>query len=98
MLKIGDLARETNTKVETIRFYERINLLPTAKRTSGNYRIYEPQQLQRLNFIRHARSLGFDIDEIRSLLDLVDQPDRACVEADQIARHISPESRAGSSG
>ena len=84
-LKIGDLARATATKVETVRYYERIGLMPRPERTSGNYRSYAAAHLQRLNFIRHARGLGFDIAEIRSLLDLADQPERDCAEADRLA-------------
>jgi len=84
-MKIGDLARATGTKAETVRFYEKIGLMPAPLRTEGNYRDYTGAHLKRLNFIRHARGLGFDIGEIRSLLDLVDQPDRDCAEADRIA-------------
>lgn len=84
-LKIGDLARATGTSVETIRYYEKVGLLPPPGRTPGNYRSYAPPHLQRLSFIRHARGLGFDIGEIRSLLDLADQPARDCHEADRIA-------------
>lgn len=84
-LKIGDLARATGTKAETIRFYEKIGLMPPPERTGGNYRNYTKTHLKRLNFIRHARGLGFDIAEIRSLLDLADQPERDCAEADRIA-------------
>jgi Cu(I)-responsive transcriptional regulator len=89
-LKIGDLARATDTKVETVRYYERIGLMPPPERTQGNYRSYTAAHLQRLNFVRHARGLGFDIAEIRSLLDLADQPERDCAEADRIASgHLS---------
>lgn len=84
-LKIGDLARATGSKVETVRYYEQIGLMPAPERTEGNYRSYTTRHLQRLNFIRHARGLGFDIAEIRSLLDLADQPERDCAEADRIA-------------
>lgn len=84
-MKIGNLARATGTKVETVRFYEKIGLMPAPARTEGNYRDYSDQHLKRLNFIRHARGLGFDIAEIRSLLDLVDHPERDCGEADMIA-------------
>lgn len=84
-LKIGELAKATGTKVETVRYYERIGLLPEADRTSGNYRSYTPAHLDQLNFIRHARRLGFDIADIRSLLDLADQPERDCAEVDRIA-------------
>jgi DNA-binding transcriptional MerR regulator len=84
-LKIGDLARATDTKVETVRYYERIGLMPPPERTGGNYRSYTKAHLRRLNFVRHARGLGFDIAEIRSLLDLADHPDRDCAQADRIA-------------
>lgn len=84
-LRIGDLARATGTTVETIRYYERIGLLAKPGRTGGNYRAYGARDLKRLNFIRHARGLGFEIAEIRSLLDLADNPDRDCGEADTIA-------------
>lgn len=84
-LKIGDLARATDTKVETIRYYERIGLMPEPQRTQSNYRRYTTSHLWRLNFIRHARGLGFELAEIRSLLELADQPERDCGEVDQIA-------------
>lgn len=84
-LRIGDLARATGTTVETIRYYERIGLLAKPGRTGGNYRAYGARDLKRLNFIRHARGLGFEIAEVRSLLDLADNPDRDCGEADTIA-------------
>lgn len=84
-LRIGDLARATGTTVETIRYYERIGLLAKPARTDGNYRVYSDRDLKRLNFIRHARGLGFDVPEVRSLLDLSDQPERDCGEADRIA-------------
>lgn len=85
-MRIGELGVAASTKPETIRYYERIGLLPPPGRTSGNYRRYSAPHLQRLNFIRHARSLGFDIAEIRSLLELADDPDRDCADADRIAR------------
>lgn len=84
-LRIGDLARSTGTTVETIRYYERIGLLAEPGRTEGNYRAYATRDLKRLRFIRHARGLGFEVSEIRSLLDLADNPDRDCGEADIIA-------------
>jgi DNA-binding transcriptional MerR regulator len=84
-MKIGDLGLATHTKVETIRYYERIGLLPPPARTASNYRHYTDAHRQRLNFIRHARGLGFVIAEIRSLLDLADDPERDCSEADRIA-------------
>ncbi|WP_315778481.1 MULTISPECIES: helix-turn-helix domain-containing protein [unclassified Bradyrhizobium] len=89
-LTIGDLAKRTGTKVETIRYYERIGLLPVPARTEGNYRTYDNDQLGRLSFIRRARDLGFSIDQVRDLLDLADQRDRSCEAVDVIAgQHLA---------
>ncbi len=85
-LRIGDLAAATSIGVETIRYYERIGLLPAPARTSGNYRAYGSRHLERLSFIRHARELGFPIEVIRDLLRLADEPERPCESADWIAR------------
>lgn len=88
-MKIGELSRATGTNVETIRYYEKIQLLPEPARTDSGYRSYADTHRDRLRFIRHSRDLGFTIEEIRSLLDLSDHPDRDCTEADAIAtRHL----------
>ena len=89
-MKIGDLSRATGTNIETIRYYERIGLLPAPDRTAANYRSYGDPHRARLTFVRHSRDLGFTIEEIRSLLDLSDDPGRDCSEADRIAsRHLA---------
>ena len=75
-LMIGDLGRRTGTKVNTIRFYEEVGLLPKPARTASGRRTYGEDDLRRLAFIRHARSLGFGTDMIRFLLDLAAQPER----------------------
>src|SRR5690606_8356649 len=67
-LSIGDLARRTGVKVPTIRYYEQIGLLPSPPRTAGGQRRYGEDELKRLDFIRHARDLAFDIEDIRQLL------------------------------
>jgi DNA-binding transcriptional MerR regulator len=85
-LAIGDLARATGTKVQTIRYYEEIGLIPAPARSAGNQRRYDKRMLDRLAFIRHARELGFTLGSIRELLRLADQPDQPCAEADSIAR------------
>lgn len=85
-LSIGHLARETGTKVETVRFYEKAGLLPAPARTEGNYRAYETAHLNRLSFIRRARDLGFSLDQIRDLLALSDDPARPCSAVDAIAK------------
>lgn len=86
MLTIGSLARKTGAKVQTIRYYEQIGLMPEPGRTEGGQRRYGDDELDRLAFIRHARQLGFSLEAIRELLDLSDHPDRPCHEADAIAR------------
>lgn len=89
-MMIGDLASATGTKVNTIRFYEEIGLMPPAARTDSGRRTYSPSDLDRLRFIRHARALGFETQEIRSLLALGDQPERECNEVIDIAvTHLS---------
>ena len=86
MLAIGTLAKRTGTKVQTIRYYEQIGLMPEPDRTEGGQRRYENTQLDRLAFIRHSRQLGFSLEAIRELLGLSDSPDRSCAEVDAIAR------------
>lgn len=84
-LTIGDLARATNTKVVTIRYYEKVGLLPPATRTAGNYRAYEPHDIDRLRFVRRCRDLGFTLNQIRDLLSLASQQDQDCAKVDRIA-------------
>ena len=83
---IGELAARTGTKVETIRYYESVGLMPPAARTSGNQRIYTQAQIDRLAFIRHSRELGFPLDRVRTLLTVTDDPDQSCAAVDTIAR------------
>lgn len=83
---IGELAQATGIKVVTIRYYERIGLLPEPPRTGGNYRAYGSAHLARLSFIRRARGLGFSLDQIRTLLCLADKSSQSCREVDRIAR------------
>lgn len=85
-LPIGALAEATGCNVQTIRFYERIGLIDPPPRTAGGQRRYDLRAAHRLEFIRHARALGFEVAAIRELLDLADQPERSCAEADRIAR------------
>lgn len=83
-LKIGDLARSTDTKVVTIRYYEKIGLLPSPGRSSGNYRSYDQAALERLRFIRRCRDLGFSLDQIRELLSLSSDVEHSCDAVDEI--------------
>lgn len=84
-LAIGALSKRTGSKVETIRYYERVGLLPPPGRSAGGYRLYETGHLKRLTFVRRARALGFSIDEVRRLLDLADHRRRPCAEARALA-------------
>jgi MerR family mercuric resistance operon transcriptional regulator len=67
-IKIGELSRRTHCNIETIRYYERIGLLPQARRTVGRLRSYESEDVARLRFIRRARQLGFTLDDVRALM------------------------------
>ncbi|MBN8483831.1 MAG: helix-turn-helix domain-containing protein [Sphingomonadales bacterium] len=85
-VKIGELASATATKVETVRYYEKIGLLPPPARTSANYRAYGSDHLARLSFIRRARDLGFSLEAVRELLTLSDDKTQSCEAVDGIAR------------
>ena len=85
-LSIGEVARRTRVKVPTIRYYEQIGLLPAPGRSDGNRRYYAEDATRRLTFVRHARELGFEIEAIRALLALQDEPDRPCNDIDALAR------------
>jgi Cd(II)/Pb(II)-responsive transcriptional regulator len=78
LFKIGQLATQTGSKVETIRYYEQQRLLPQPARSDGNYRLYGAEHVKRLQFIRHCRSLDMTLDEIRTLLDFRDTSDANC--------------------
>jgi Cu(I)-responsive transcriptional regulator len=84
-LRIGDLGKATGTKVETVRYYERIGLLPKPSRSTGNYRTFGASELNRLSFIRRARDLGFSLDQVRALLRLSDDRTGDCAAVDRIA-------------
>jgi DNA-binding transcriptional MerR regulator len=86
MMTIGTLAKRTGTKVQTVRYYETIGLMPEPDRTEGGQRRYGPTDLDRLAFVRHGRQLGFSLEAIRDLLDLADNPAQSCADADSIAR------------
>ena len=84
-IAIGALSKHTGTNIETIRYYERIRLLPAPPRSSGGYRLYGTGHLKRLSFIRRARALGFSLAEVRTLLALADQRRRPCAEVRVLA-------------
>lgn len=85
-LRIGELARAVGAKAETVRYYESIGILPEPLRLgTGMYRAYTAEHVGRLSFIRRARDLGFSLDQVRDLLALSDQKERACETVDAIA-------------
>lgn len=85
VMPIGSLAERTGVKVETIRYYEQVGLLPPPERTEGNQRRYGKRHVERLAFIKHGRDLGFSVESVRTLLKLSDRPDMPCDEAHQAA-------------
>ena len=85
-VSIGEAARQSGVKVPTIRYYEQIGLLPAPLRTDNNRRLFEPADLRRLAFIRHSRELGFEIEAIRTLVSLQNDPHQSCGTADGIAK------------
>jgi len=84
-MSIGALGKATGVNIETIRYYERIGLLPEPDRTAAGYRQYGPDHLRRLSFIRKGRDLGFRIEAIRTLLQLAEHPEIPCQDADRLA-------------
>jgi len=86
---IGELARRTGSNIETIRYYERVGLLPPPARR-GRYRLYGDEDVGRLAFVRRARQLGFTLDEVRALLRLSEGTGDACAGARELAvRHLA---------
>jgi Cu(I)-responsive transcriptional regulator len=86
-MRIGELARATSTKAETIRYYEREGILSLADRTNSNYRDYSPAHLATLTFIRRARELGFSMAQVRQLLALSDHADKPCEDVDLMVQN-----------
>ena len=83
-LTTGVLSKRTGCNIETIRYYERIGLMPPPPRTEGGHRDYDEGHLRRLAFVRRGRQLGFTLDQIRGLLKLVDGGDFTCGEVQRI--------------
>lgn len=89
-MKIGEISKTTGIPVETIRYYEKIGLVPEPEREASGYRQYRQSHLDRLLFIKRCRNLDMAQDEIRELIRLADQPDADCSEVDALlARHLS---------
>jgi DNA-binding transcriptional MerR regulator len=85
-LRIGALAKQTGTNAPTIRYYEEIGLLRSAGRQAGNQRVYSDADVKSLTFIRRCREFGFSIDQVRSLVALVQDPASSCMHARDLAQ------------
>lgn len=90
---IGGLAKASGVKVTTIRYYESIGLIDPPDRSDGGQRLYDKGAVERMNFIRHARDLGFSLEAIRELIDLSANIERSCAEIDEIARRHAADIR-----
>lgn len=89
MYSIGELSRRTGVKVTTIRYYEQMGLISAPSRTEGNQRRYAKRELERLSFIRHARDLGFSLDDVKEFVTMSDEHGKACDKAHfMAARHL----------
>ena len=82
---IGELSRHSGVNIETIRYYERINMLPAPPRTASGRRVYGPAETRTLAFIRRSRDLGFTLEEIRALLALGGPEHAPCADVHRIA-------------
>jgi MerR family mercuric resistance operon transcriptional regulator len=88
-ITIGELSRRTGVNIETIRYYEKVKLIPAPPRTAGGRRLYRADETRILAFIRRARELGFTPDQVRTLLDLGGPGRASCAEVRAIAaRHL----------
>ena len=67
-LRIGEIAKRAGVSIDTLRYYERLKLLPRPRRSSGGFRLFAPEHIERVKFIKQAQDLGFSLDEIKSLL------------------------------
>ena len=85
-MRIGDLARQAGVDVQTVRYYEREGLLDAPARTASGYRAYGPQHLERLNFVRHCRSLDMPLAEIRRLIELSRDTRVSCDQVNTLVR------------
>jgi MerR family mercuric resistance operon transcriptional regulator len=81
---IGELSTRTGVKIETIRYYERIGLMPAPPRRNGRHRVYDESHVRRLSFVRRGRELGFALDDVRALLALADRGEQACSETKEM--------------
>ena len=86
-MKIGELSKQSDCTIQTIRHYEKEGLLPLAQRSEGNFRLYDKHALQRLLFIKHCRHLDISLVEIKELIQLKVNPSWQCDDVNQIFNH-----------
>jgi len=91
---IGELSRLTGVNIETIRYYEKIGMLPAPRRTESGHRVYGSKETRILVFIRRGRELGFTLDDIRALIDLGEPGKASCAAVQKIAQHQLKDIRA----
>lgn len=90
MYKIGEIANQAGFGTETVRYYEKVGVLPPAERAQNGYRLYSDSHLKQLRFIKRSRELGFSLEKVRSLLSLADDKSRTCRQVRDIAEeHLS---------
>ena len=86
-LSRGEIARRTGVNLETIRYFERIGILPAPPRTEGGHRVYDETHVRTLGFVRRARNLGFSPEEVRTIIELGGPENAPCAEVREIAAH-----------
>lgn len=82
----GELSRKTGCNAETIRYYEKIGIMPEPVRSAAGYRQYDAAHERRLGFVMRGRELGFTMEDLKSLLDLIDRRAVSCAEVEKLAR------------
>jgi len=87
MIKIGELSNKTGVHIETIRYYERISLMPKPDRTENGHRVYGSEHEKRLSFIRQARELDFSLKEIRTLLQAAEADNPSCADVEEFSEN-----------
>ncbi len=93
VFRIGQVADAVNVPVSTLRYYEREGLLAPDGRTEGNYRVYGPDAVERVRFIRASQAVGFSLEDIKALLDVRDGVTAPCAEVEQLIEHRLAEVR-----
>ena len=86
-LRVGSIAKEAGVGVQTLHYYERIGLLPKPTRSEANYRLYSPDALRRVRFIKKAQALGFKLEEIKQILDLKSHGRAPCRKVTELGEH-----------